>query len=552
MTAAKSADVRWLLKDALGVVFKRKRLILGLFLIVALGISLAVLSIPSSFEVAGKLVVTRSRGDVLVTPADQRGFNFALTAPTQQDMAVHAELLKNRSLIESVVKKLGLDKKKEDAQAKAAENPITAGLNQISVWVPWTSSGTPGTQKPSADLGRLNSASDQIANGLTIQVVPNSNLIVIRYRSSDPAKGAEIVNTLLDLYRDKYLELRRNPGVVDFFSEQRDQLEQKLKIGESALQAFQHKTGLLSAAVQVDAYARRLAEAESNLMDAQYDTKEAEERLKILEALIAAQPERVQQQATIKYNPMIQTMQERLLTLEMDKQRLQTLYTDNDRRVQDKEQEIQAQRKRLSEAQAQQWVPDTEVTQVNDRRRDLEEKILAARLSAHKNRIRYEGARAITVEMRERVRELGLADVQKQALVREIQASSEAYLLYRKKADEARITAAMDENKITNVAIGELASRQGAPVGPPKNLSLLFAVMVGLVSGVGGAFLREFFDGSIKTEQEIRSSVDLPVLGSISEEKNGKNGKNGNGHNGNGKNGNGKNGNGNGKHGVEG
>ena len=114
-----------------------------------------------------------------------------------------------------------------------------------------------------------------------------------------------------------------------------------------------------------------------------------------------------------------------------------------------------------------------------------------------------------------------------------MQASSEAYLMYRKKAEEARITAAMDDNKITNVAIGELASRQGAPVGAPKNLSLLFAVMVGLVSGVGGAFLREFFDGSIKTEHEIRSSVDLPVLGSIPEEKAGK--KNGNGHNGNGK-----------------
>ena len=42
----------------------------------------------------------------------------------------------------------------------------------------------------------------------------------------------------------------------------------------------------------------------------------------------------------------------------------------------------------------------------------------------------------------------------------------------------------MDDNKITNVAIGELASRQGAPVGAPKNLSLLFAVMVGLVSAL--------------------------------------------------------------------
>ena len=215
---------------------------------------------------------------------------------------------------------------------------------------------------------------------------------------------------------------------------------------------------------------------------------------------------------------MIQTMQERLLTLEMDKQRLLTLYTDNDRRVQDKQQEIDAQKKRLAEAQEQQWIPDSEVTQLNDRRRDLEEKVLASRLSALKTKVRHEGAKAIAVEMRERVQELGLADVQKQALLREIQASSEAYLLYRKKAEEARITAAMDENKITNVAIGELASR-GAPIGPPKNLSLLFAVMVGLVSGVGGAFLREFFDGSIKTEHEIRSSVDLPVLGSIPEEK---------------------------------
>ena len=71
----------------------------------------------------------------------------------------------------------------------------------------------------------------------------------------------------------------------------------------------------------------------------------------IFKALLETQPERVKLQETVKYNPMIQTMQERLLTLEMDKQRLLTLYTDNDRRVQDKQQEIDAQKKRLTEAQ---------------------------------------------------------------------------------------------------------------------------------------------------------------------------------------------------------
>ena len=253
--------MRWLLKDALGVVFKRKRLILGLFLIVALGISLAVLSIPTSYEVSGKLVaVTRSRGDILVTPADQRGFRHRPDGTDQQDMAVHAELLKNRSLMEAVVKNFGLDKKREDPQAKGAGNPITAGLNQISVGIPWTSSPS-GAQKPAPEQNRMNSAVDSIAPGLTIQVIPNSNLIVVRYRSSDTAKGAEIVNTLLDLYRDKYLELRRNPGVVEFFVDQRDQLSSLSRRKEAALKSFQKKTGLLSAAVQVDAYARRLAEA---------------------------------------------------------------------------------------------------------------------------------------------------------------------------------------------------------------------------------------------------------------------------------------------------
>ena len=551
MTAAKTSDVRWLVKDALGVVFKRKRLIFGLFLIVALGISFAVLSVPSSYEVAGKLVVTRSRGDLLVTPADQRNFNFVLTAPTLQDMAVHAELLKNRSLIEAVAKKLGLDKKKNDAQAQAAETPVAAGLNQISVWIPWATGGSSGAPKPADDQSRLNAVVDTIAYGLNVQVTPNSNLIVVRYRSSDPVKGAEIVNTLLDLYRDRYLDLRRSPGVVDFFEEQRKVFETNLQSAETRLKTFQNKSGILSAAVQVDAYARRLAEAESNYVDAQYDLRDAEERVQLLKKELSAQPERVQQSATIKYNPMIQTMQERLLTLEMDKQRLLGLYTENDRRVQDKQMEIDAQKKRLAEAQATQWIPENEVTQINDRRRDLEEKILASTLTAQKNKIRLEGAKQIALEMRDRVRDLGLADVERQALLREVQAASEAYLLYRKKSEEARVTAALDENKITNVAIGEMASRQGTPVGPPKNLSLVFAIMVGLVSGVGGAFLREFFDGSIKTEHEIRSTVDLPVLGSIPEEKNGGNGKNGNGHNG--KNGNGKNGkNGNGKHGVEG
>jgi uncharacterized protein involved in exopolysaccharide biosynthesis len=278
-------------------------------------------------------------------------------------------------------------------------------------------------------------------------------------------------------------------------------------------------------------------------VDAEFDLREVEHRISMFKAELGSQPERVPKTTSTKYNPMIPTTQEKILQLEMHKAKLLNLYTENDRRVLDVNREIDALRNQL--AQIQEWVPESEVVEVNQLKRDLEDKLRAAQLALVKNRIRLEGARAIAAEMRRKVMDIAQAQVDKDTLLREVQANSEAYLLYRKKVEEARIGEAMDESRIMNVTIAETASQRGVPVGPPKNLSLLFAVMVGLVSGLGGAFLREFFDGSIKTEREVRAAIDVPVLGSIPDERNGKNG-NGSAKNGNG---NGKNGNGNGKHG---
>ena len=550
MTATKTSDSKALLRDALGVMFKRKRLIVGLFLVVALGISFAVLSMPTSYESTGKLVVTRSRGDMLVTPADNKNFNFTVTAPTPQDMAVHAEMLKNRSLLEAVARKLDLDRRRDEA--KSGATPALMSLGQVFAliperfqgWFPWGGPAGDPKQPPAAGARtRLDGVVDSMALSLTAQVVPNSNLIIVRYRGTDSQRNAEILNAVLELYLDKYIDLRSHRGVTEFFSSQRDRLEHNLRSTENQLKAFQNRTGLLSAAVQVDAYSRRLAEAENQAVDAEFDLREVESRITMLKAFLTTLPDTVPKSRSTKYNPMIPTTQEKLLQLQMQREKLLTLYTDSDRRVLDNAKEIEALQQKLVDMK--EFVPDTEVIEINDRRRDLEEKLLSAQLALVKNRIRHEGSTAIAAEMRKKMTDIAQAQVDKDTLLREVAANSEAYLLYRKKVEEARISEAMDDNRIMNVTIAETASQKGMPVGPPKNLSLLFAVMVGLVSGLGGAFLREFFDSSIKNEREIRAVMDVPVLGSIPEERNG---KNGNGHAKNG-NGNGKNGNGHGDHG---
>ncbi|WP_243388206.1 YveK family protein [Bacillus kexueae] len=56
-----------------------------------------------------------------------------------------------------------------------------------------------------------------------------------------------------------------------------------------------------------------------------------------------------------------------------------------------------------------------------------------------------------------------------------------------------------------------------SPVKPQPVLNMAIAFVVGLMTGVGLAFLLEYLDNTIKTEQDIERVLQLPVLGAISE-----------------------------------
>jgi capsular polysaccharide biosynthesis protein len=53
------------------------------------------------------------------------------------------------------------------------------------------------------------------------------------------------------------------------------------------------------------------------------------------------------------------------------------------------------------------------------------------------------------------------------------------------------------------------------PVSPKPLLNMAIALVVGLMAGVGLAFLLEYLDNTIKTEEDIQNILQLPVLGVI-------------------------------------
>lgn len=73
--------------------------------------------------------------------------------------------------------------------------------------------------------------------------------------------------------------------------------------------------------------------------------------------------------------------------------------------------------------------------------------------------------------------------------------------------------------KVDNVSILSQAelSDNPSPVKPNPMLNMAIAFVVGLMTGVGLAFLLEYLDNTIKTEEDIEKLLEMPVLGAITE-----------------------------------
>lgn len=67
-----------------------------------------------------------------------------------------------------------------------------------------------------------------------------------------------------------------------------------------------------------------------------------------------------------------------------------------------------------------------------------------------------------------------------------------------------------------NVLSPAIAMENPSPIKPNKMLNIAIALVLGLMVGVGLAFLFEYLDTTVKTEQDIEELIGLPIIGLVS------------------------------------
>jgi uncharacterized protein involved in exopolysaccharide biosynthesis len=487
---ARSASAKEQLFEILHVVFKRWRLIAGLFAVVALSGLLAVLSRGPQYSASGKVMITSDRADATIQPTEADSLATLKLNEAIVNSEVH--VVQSRELLEQVVRGLALAR---------------VGGNVINI------------ANAADDREAISERAIRIRNRLKVTPIRNSNVIQISFGSGDPSQAAQVVNRIIDEYLAYHAIVHSQQGLTGFYEEQGAILMQNLRRAEDSLGEYAQREGIVSPDVEIQSALTGINAMSAELRERTATIAGVEEALRVVREQLAAQPETVKRLQNLEVNPVVRQLREQVTERQVDRIALLQKYTENDRHVRDNQTEIDMLEAKLAHvASYEPMSVSGETFAANP--------VYEARLSALldlEGKLRENRARKLAVEedlSRSRRQLVSLKEraLEFQRLDQEVARQREVVDLYTKRGQEAQLEDAMDQRKLVNVAVVE---RPGLPLdrADDRKVPLMLAIISGLAVSLGGAFGLEYLNRTLRFERDVERYLGLPVLGTVADAK---------------------------------
>ncbi len=485
------------LRDIATPLFRHPKLVLLTFLGLVLATVLGIILLPNDYEAKMKILVKRDRVDEAVSP----GRDAVVSNPggvTEEELNSEVELLKSRDLLEKVV--------------------FTCHLQGLPSGLFWNRLFPAAATGESADgqysEKQISQAVQALEEKLQIETLKKTDLIQVTFDSPDPQLAARVLRELGNLYLEKTVAVHRPPGAFEFFQTESQHYDEQLQAAQAQLAKFDRDKGVTDPQLEKQIALQKLSEFEATFNATQVAIKEMEKRTRVVEEQLASTPAQTVSQVRASENQyLMQQLKTTLLDLQLKRTTLLEKFKPDYRPVQEVQKQIEQTIDTIAKAESS---PDREET--TDRNPSYE--WLQAELTKSNAELATLHARAAetqTVIQQYRQR-LGVIDVdgaQQENLLREVKEAEGNDLLYKQKREEARIGDALDRSRIMNVAIAEAATVPALPAHPHRAMTLLLGILLAVLVSPGVAFAVDYFDPSLRTPDELRDVLQIPVLAAL-------------------------------------
>ncbi|MFW5874673.1 MAG: GumC family protein [bacterium] len=333
-----------------------------------------------------------------------------------------------------------------------------------------------------------------IKNNLEVSPSRESMIINVSFISQDRQLSQSVVNELMGQFVDWQMDqkVESSSKAREYLMKQIDRAKINLEKAEEQQHEFARQAGIVSLDSKLNSTYRQLEETN--------------------EALAEAESELVRRET--KYMQAVEAGPENLPEV-LNSGLIEDLKTSRA--------ELRSEYENMVETFHEQY-PD--VRKIKSRMNSIEERI-EEETDRIFNSIEHEylaaKARVETLEQRmernqERAMELNEGATQYQIMAREVETNKAIYQSLLERAKEVESMAGVSPS---NTRLVDRASMPIFPAKPDVRRNLLLAIVLGLMLGVGMAFLMEYFADTITNPDQITDRFQIPILGVIPLEREG-------------------------------
>src|SRR5712692_6591404 len=468
------------LREYIRVLIKRKWVVIGSVAIIFGVVAIATLRSTRIYD---------AEGSISIGKVDPMMFNLkespngGVDYYDSTDLETEASILRSDLLALQVIKQLNLDKQREFGGS--AETPTTSlGLT--------TDELQPDSARTSALLGAFKGS-------LRVTVRPNNRIIDIHYRSADKDLAARVVNTLIHTYIEQNFKTRFESTMQasDWLSKQLVDLQIKVETSQEKLVKYQKEHEILGidekqniTTAKLDELNKELTAAESDRMqrEAVYRQTQSNDPEAVAAAIIAD----TAGGGTGAGSVLLDKLREQQAGLKIQVAELSTQFGPSYPKVAQLNNQLKEIDRQLQ-------------SETNKAVDHLKGQYLAALQRENMLRGSFE-------KQKQEANKLNESAIEYSILKRDLDSNRTLYEGLLEKLKEAGVTAGLRSN---NFRIIDAARVPTSPSEPniPRNLS--FALVLGVISGVGLAFLLENMDNTVRTPEQAQAISGLPSLGMI-------------------------------------
>jgi uncharacterized protein involved in exopolysaccharide biosynthesis len=349
-------------------------------------------------------------------------------------------------------------------------------------------------------LSPLDKALPIFEKNLTIDLVVKSNIIVLRFQHEDPVIAAQVLNKLVEVFLEHHINVYKESGEYKFLDEQVKLYQTKLKDSEVELTQFKSINNIIELQEQKRVLIKQISDLSVDLSRTQSEINGNVGEITALNSSDATASEPADMGQETDFNPYaISSIRNKISELKLQEEKLLTTYKEDSIVVVNIRKEIEKGKQLLDKEER--IYHDKAVASIAQNLSSLKSKAISQQ--QHLEKYQKELNKINSAEMR-------LAELERQKKLNE-----DSYQLYTKKMEEARISDAMDNQKMANISIAEPAVPPARPVDSKFIVILVLAMILGLSLGLIMAFLTEYFSHTFSTREDIEKRLDIPVFAAI-------------------------------------